>query len=159
MRAPFSSRTTLRAVLIRLLLTPDFLYHVALGDTATGKLTDHEMASRLSYLLWETMPDDALATAADRAELHTPEQVEAQLTRLAGDPRAQVTLTSCGRLALGPMTQAFSERSTVVSKCTTWPQACTPESVRPAHCNETGVAATLPRAFSRTSCTVIALLS
>ena len=82
----------LRAVLIRLLLTPDFLYHVALGDGTTGKLTDHEMAARLSYLLWETMPDDQLASAADRGELHTPEQVEAQLARLAADPRATDTL-------------------------------------------------------------------
>ena len=82
----------LRAVLVRLLLTPDFLYHVALGDPATGKLTDHEMAARLSYLLWETMPDAGLAAAADRGELHTPAQVEAELTRLASDPRAQATI-------------------------------------------------------------------
>ncbi len=82
----------LRAVLTRLLLTPDFLYHVALGDPATGKLTDHEMAARLSYLLWETLPDAELDGAADRGELRTPAQVEAQLARLAADPRAQTVL-------------------------------------------------------------------
>lgn len=77
-----------RAVLQRLLQSPDFLYQIGLGDAATGKLTDHEMASRLSYLLWESMPDDALAAAADRGEMHTPAQVEAALARLAADPRA-----------------------------------------------------------------------
>ncbi len=82
----------LQAVLQRMLTTPDFLYQVALGDATSGKLTDHEMASRLSYLLWETMPDAALATAADTGALHTTEQVEAQLTRLAADPRAQAML-------------------------------------------------------------------
>jgi hypothetical protein len=87
----------LRAVLVRLLLSPDFLYHVALGDDDTGKLTDHEMASRLSYLLWETMPDAELATAADRGELHTPAQVEAQLARLTADARAQQTIARFAR--------------------------------------------------------------
>jgi hypothetical protein len=87
----------LRAVLVRLLLSPDFLYHVALGEPATGKLTDHEQAARLSYLLWETMPDAELAAAADRGEVHTPAQVEAQLARLAADPRAKVTLQRFAR--------------------------------------------------------------
>lgn len=86
-----------RAVLVRLLLSPDFLYHVALGDPATGKLTDHEMAARLSYLLWETMPDATLADAADRGELHTPAQVEAQLARLAADQRAGKTIARFAR--------------------------------------------------------------
>lgn len=77
----------LRAVVQRLLSSPDFLYHVALGDPATGLLTDHELAARLSYLLWETMPDAALATAADAGELHTPAQVEAAIARMAADAR------------------------------------------------------------------------
>jgi hypothetical protein len=50
---------------------------------------------------------------------------------------AQLTLTSWGRLILAPITQAFIERSTGVSKCTTCPQACTPASVRPAHSSDT----------------------
>ncbi|HVV88714.1 MAG TPA: DUF1592 domain-containing protein, partial [Kofleriaceae bacterium] len=91
--APDQGHTVaIQAVLQRMLLSPDFLYQVALGDAATGKLTDHEMASRLSYLLWETMPDAELDAAADQGALHTPEQVEAQLTRLAADPRAQATI-------------------------------------------------------------------
>ncbi|MOA37564.1 hypothetical protein D3C78_1591670 [compost metagenome] len=67
---------------------------------------------------------------------------------------AQLTLTSWGKLMLAPMVQAFIERSTWVSKCTTCPQACTPASVRPAHISETGESATLDKAFSRVSCTV-----
>ena len=82
-----------RSVIQRLLQSPDFLYQVGLGDPASaGKLTDHEMASRLSYLLWETMPDDALFAAAGRNELHTAAQVEAHLTRMAADPRTVRTL-------------------------------------------------------------------
>ncbi len=91
----------LAALLTRLLQSPDFLYHVALGDSETGKLVDHELASRLSYLLWENMPDDELFDAAASGNLRTPDDVEKQATRMLSDPRASRTLTRFFELWVG----------------------------------------------------------
>lgn len=82
-----------RAVLKRLLISPDFLYHVELGDPATGLLTPYELASRLSYLLWESMPDETLLEAARTGALASRQGVRTQLERLAADPRGRATLT------------------------------------------------------------------
>lgn len=79
---------TLQAVL----LSPNFLFRVELDPDPTtevpGPLTDHEVASRLSYFLWSTMPDDELFAAADAGELHTEAQVAAQVRRMLDDPKA-----------------------------------------------------------------------
>jgi hypothetical protein len=56
------------------------------GVTLTGPW---ETASRLSYFLWDSMPDPALFEAASRDELKTKEQVEAQARRMLDDPRAR----------------------------------------------------------------------
>ncbi len=50
-------------------------------------LTSYEIASRLSYLLWGTMPDDALFAAAEKGTLGTAEEIEAQARRMLEDPR------------------------------------------------------------------------
>lgn len=79
-----------------MLQSPNFLYHWELGpfpsivDAATGlvRLTPHQIASRLSEMLWESMPDEALLHAADAEQLSTAEQVQAQALRLLGDPHA-----------------------------------------------------------------------
>ena len=86
------SDVAMRAVLTRLLQTPDFLYHVALGDPDTGRLDAFELASRLSYVLWESMPDAELFTAAAGGSLETAEEVEAQIARMLDDPRAKKTI-------------------------------------------------------------------
>lgn len=75
-----------------MLLSPWFLYHVELGETPddSGRvpLGDWEVASRLSYFLWNSLPDEELRAAAERGELSTAEQVEAQARRMMDDPRA-----------------------------------------------------------------------
>ncbi len=73
------------AVIIAVLQMPQFLYLVEEGEpTGDGvmALRDHEVASRLSYLVWDTMPDDELRAAADAGELRTADQIEAQVRRL-----------------------------------------------------------------------------
>jgi hypothetical protein len=80
-----------RAVVQRLLMSPDFLYHVEIGD-ASGRLTAEELASRLSYLVWETMPDDALFDAARSGRLDTPEGVAMELERMLADDRASAAM-------------------------------------------------------------------
>lgn len=79
-----------RLVLTAMLQSPHFLYRVELAPAgAAVPLTTHERASRLSYFLWGTMPDEALFDAADRGELATPDEVEAQARRMLADPRAR----------------------------------------------------------------------
>lgn len=86
--------TGIRLTLQAMLQSPHFLYRVelALAPEDGGKvapLSDYEMASRLSYLLWGSMPDDALFAAAAAGELSTREQVRAQAERMLADPRAR----------------------------------------------------------------------
>jgi hypothetical protein len=73
----------------------EFLYRVEVGQPVAGttvlsKLTGYEMASRLSYFLWGTTPDDALLDAAGAGEkLQTQAAVKAAATRMLADPRAR----------------------------------------------------------------------
>lgn len=72
-----------------MLQSPDFLYREELG-TATNEngrvlLSGHELASRLSYFLYDSMPDDELLRAAGAGELSDPAQVRAQVERLLSD--------------------------------------------------------------------------
>jgi hypothetical protein len=79
-------------VLRGMLQAPRFLYHVELGSgEAVGedavKLSGHELAARLSYLVWNSAPDPILIDAVNAGALATPDDVEAQLNRLLADPR------------------------------------------------------------------------
>lgn len=82
-----------RLVIEAMLQSAPFLYRVEFGSPpASGekivKLTSWEMASRLSYLIWQSMPDDALLTAASNDELTSKDKIAAQVTRMMDDPRA-----------------------------------------------------------------------
>lgn len=83
-------------VLQTMLQSPYFLYRVEFGLPSAGddvvRLGDWEMATRLSYLLWGSMPDDTLFAAARAGELATPEQIEAQARRMLEQPRARTML-------------------------------------------------------------------
>ncbi len=86
--------TAIRLVIQTALQSPHFLYRMEFGKSDPAhpgvmKLDGYEMASRLSYLFWGSMPDDALFAAADNDELATPEQIAAQAKRLLADPRAK----------------------------------------------------------------------
>jgi hypothetical protein len=76
------------------LCSPKFLFRVELDDrpdsAAPHGITDHQLAARLSYFLWNTMPDDELFALAGKQKLH--ENLEAQVRRMLKDPRAS-TLT------------------------------------------------------------------
>ena len=85
--------TSIAAVIEAILQSPDFLYRVERGvrDEESGRLrpTGHEMATRLSYLLWGTMPDQALLNAAGSGELLTADGVLAHATRMLDDERSR----------------------------------------------------------------------
>lgn len=81
-----------RIVLEALLQSPHFIYRIELGDGSEGDtvfLDDFEIASRLSYMIWNSMPDDALLDAAASGLVHTPDQIAAQASRLLADPRGR----------------------------------------------------------------------
>ena len=87
----------LRLVVAGMLQSPSFLYRVERGepdpaDPARLRLTGYEMASRISFLLWDTIPDDELLAAAEAGELLTDDGLRAQAQRLLEDPRARQTV-------------------------------------------------------------------
>jgi len=69
----------------RLLVDPEFLLRVY---RSTGRLSDLEVASRLSFFLWSSIPDDRLLTLAERGQLTQPAILEQQVRRMLADPRA-----------------------------------------------------------------------
>lgn len=76
-----------------ILQAPDFLYRAEIGgptdDPTVLRLTDHEIATRLSYLVWSSLPDAALTAEAAAGRLHDPAVRAAQLDRMLDDPRAR----------------------------------------------------------------------
>jgi hypothetical protein len=77
----------LRNVIAVITSSPEFLYRIEVGDE-DGVLTPYELASRLSYHFWNTMPDDALFAAAADGRLAIDEGYREQVERLASDPKA-----------------------------------------------------------------------
>jgi hypothetical protein len=81
-----------RQTIAGMLQSPFFLYRTELSTTQIGvgiPLNNYEVASRLSYLFWNTMPDDELFAAAAQGKLGDAEGVREQASRLLDSPRAQ----------------------------------------------------------------------
>ena len=87
-----------KRLLAAMLQSPRFLYRTELGtlDAESGLyvLGDYEVASELSYLLWQTAPDQALLDAAKKGELHGEQQMENAVERMLEDRRARPVLTA-----------------------------------------------------------------
>ncbi len=86
-------------VVAAVLVSPQFLYRSILGPKGTAPdtefaLTDLELASRLSFFLWNTGPDDELVTLAAANGLTRPGVLDKQVKRLLADPRASSLVTS-----------------------------------------------------------------
>jgi hypothetical protein len=75
----------MRETLAMVLVSPQFLYHMTIDDDGTSK--QYELASRLSYFLWGSMPDQELFDLAATGKLAEPAVIEAQVRRLLADPR------------------------------------------------------------------------
>ncbi|HEY6878204.1 MAG TPA: DUF1592 domain-containing protein [Polyangiales bacterium] len=91
--------SALRVIVQTMLQSPNFLYRVELSPLAPGSaenvpLDAYELASRLSFFLLSTTPDDKLLAAAASGVLMTPEGLEAEVDRLIEDPRFSDTLES-----------------------------------------------------------------
>ncbi len=78
--------------LVATLVSPQFLFiaeDFKRDDQSRRQLEDYELASRLSYFLWSTMPDEELITLASQKELNKPKILQIQIDRLLNDPRAK----------------------------------------------------------------------
>jgi hypothetical protein len=84
-----------RLVLEVALQSPSFLYRSEVRSTpldgSVVALTAHELASRLAFTLWSSVPDPALLTKADTNQLATDAQLEGEVRRMLDDPKAQRT--------------------------------------------------------------------
>ncbi len=81
-------RLALRAVLA----SPNFLYLVDRDRTNVddaARISDHELACRLSYFLWSSIPDAELDNQAESGRLHVPEVLERQVRRMLADPKSR----------------------------------------------------------------------
>jgi hypothetical protein len=95
-------REAVKEPLATVLSSPHFLYLAEpLGEQDRRKLDDLEVASRLSYFLWSSPPDDALLEAAKAGEMQTPEGRTKQVDRLLADPRSRDFVTAFTQQWLG----------------------------------------------------------
>jgi hypothetical protein len=106
-------------VIRSLLQSPHFIYRVESSTQATGDkiwLSGYEIASRLSYALWNTMPSDELLTAAGAGQLATAEGVASWSQTMLADPRAAGTLVSFHEQLF-----AIGEYGTIAKSATLFP--------------------------------------
>jgi hypothetical protein len=96
-RASTTFDAGIRAGIERVLVGPDFLFRIE-ADPANAaansvyRISDVELASRLSFFLWSSIPDDQLLDAAIAGRLHEPTVLDQQVRRMLVDPRARTAL-------------------------------------------------------------------
>lgn len=86
----YSPTQSLQFAITRVLVSPPFLFRIE-RDPKPGlvaPVSDVELASRLSYFLWSSMPDDELMRLGEANRLHTPAVLQAQVKRMMADPKA-----------------------------------------------------------------------
>ena len=95
-----------------ILISPDFLFRVEGGRRQEGQiemLDDFALASRLSYFLWSSCPDEELFELAQAQRLHEPEVLKAQTLRLLNDPRSEALVKNFSGQWLGLRKLATSD--------------------------------------------------
>jgi len=96
--AAASPADALRNVVVTLLMAPRFVNHLELEGTPVASrddylaLSPYEIAARLSYTFWQTMPDAELTAAADDGSIATDDGFDKELTRVFADDRTQQTI-------------------------------------------------------------------
>src|SRR5688572_1301711 len=95
-----SFETGVQFALERMLIDPDFLLRVYRDPKRSDagpqpyRLSDIELAGRVSFFLWSSIPDDELLSLAEKGKLSDPKVLEQQVTRLLADPRSSEALVS-----------------------------------------------------------------
>jgi hypothetical protein len=85
----------------RLLAGPKFVFRAerspeGVAPGAVHRVSDYELASRLSFFLWSSLPDPELLQAAEQGRLHQPEVLDRQVRRLLADPKSAALVTNFG---------------------------------------------------------------
>jgi hypothetical protein len=115
-------RDGVRLVVEAALQSPQFLYRTELsngvGSDGRIALDDWEIASRLSYFLYNSMPDSEAFSAAESAALNDPDAIRSTVARMVGDSRAIRNLVSFHEQAW-----QFRRYSTIIPDPATYPQA------------------------------------
>ncbi len=83
----------------RLLVDPQFLFRIErdpanVAPRTAYRISDMELASRLSFFLWSSIPDDELLDLAEQGRLQDPATLEQQVRRMLGDPRSDALLSN-----------------------------------------------------------------
>lgn len=81
--------TAMRIGLTRILASPAFLFMQEPSSEGSRPLNDFELATRLSYFLWSTMPDATLFDLAQSGDLSKPDMLSAQVSRMLADPKSR----------------------------------------------------------------------
>jgi hypothetical protein len=95
-RAEGSFDTGIQFALERLLVSPQFLYRIEREPTEAGAhpVSDLDLASRLSFFIWSSIPDDELLAAAESGSLRKPDVLRAQVQRMLADSRSEAMVTN-----------------------------------------------------------------
>ena len=93
--------TGVQQAIMAVLVSPSFLYRTTtapkgLAEGTAYPVNDIDLASRLSFFLWSSIPDDELLKAAEQGRLKQPKVLEAQVRRMLADPRAESLVTTFG---------------------------------------------------------------
>ena len=112
-------RVALKKAMKPVLASPHFLYrieqqpHAETPGQTFQRVSDHELAVRLSYFLWSSMPDRELRECADRGELRHPEVLTAQVTRMLTHDKARALTENFGTqwLKLGKLDRALPHQN------------------------------------------------
>lgn len=89
----------MREGIVGLLMSPDLCYRIEFvtsGQPAVQPLSDYELASRLSYFLWSSLPDNELLAHAAAGDLHQPEVLKGQAQRMLKDPKVRALAVQFG---------------------------------------------------------------
>ena len=101
-KSSLTHEEAMRDLIVNVLMSPHFSYRVNAGRACArttapaAPLSDHALASRLSYFLWSSMPDAELSARAAAGELRNESVLLAQVRRMLKDPRAQRLATEFG---------------------------------------------------------------
>ncbi len=119
-RASQTFPKTIEMVVSAVLQSPHFLYRIELGmpdpaSEAAVRLSDYEVASRLSYLFWGSMPDDELLAAAESGALSDAQQIKVQAERMLDDDRGARAIKNFYEQWSGARDLGKIERSTPYS--------------------------------------------
>ena len=86
----------IRESIVGILMSPDFCYRIDLVDVGIQPVSEYDLASRLSYFLWSSMPDDKLLAHAAAGDLHRPAVIAAETRRMLQDRRVRALAVEFG---------------------------------------------------------------